>query len=95
MNRRTTGKRSMLFAAFAAVLVLLAWATVGQAANLHFTSVFVTNDMAQELAYGALTSPLHSLFNVPLGFKDGRITVPTGPGLGLELDENRLKTMIL
>ena len=29
----------------------------------------------------------------PLEFKNGRLTVPTGPGLGLELDENKLKEM--
>jgi len=29
----------------------------------------------------------------PLEFKDGRLTVPTGPGLGLELDENKLREM--
>jgi L-alanine-DL-glutamate epimerase-like enolase superfamily enzyme len=69
--------------------------TVGQAANLHFTSVFVKNDMAQELAYNAFRSPLHSLFKNPLEFKDGRITVPTDPGLGLELDEKKLKTMVV
>ncbi len=67
--------------------------TVGQAANLHFTSVFVTNDMAQELDHTAMKSALHSLFKNPLEFKNGRITVPTGPGLGLELDEAKLKTM--
>jgi len=67
--------------------------TVGQAANLHFTSVFVANDMAQELAYNAWRSPLRSLFKNPLEFKDGRMVVPTNPGLGLELDEKRLKTM--
>ena len=67
--------------------------TIGQAANLHFTSVFVANDMAQELAYNAWRSPLHSLFKNPLEFNDGRISVPTGPGLGLELDEKKLETL--
>ena len=67
--------------------------TIGQAANLHFTSVFVANDMAQELAYNAWRSPLHSLFKNPLEFNDGRISVPTGPGLGLELDEKKLEQM--
>lgn len=68
--------------------------TIGQAANLHYTSVFVTNDMAQELDYNAVRSPLHSLFKNPLEFKNGRIAVPTGPGLGLELDEKRLTRLL-
>jgi L-alanine-DL-glutamate epimerase-like enolase superfamily enzyme len=65
-------------------------ATIGTAANLHFTSVFVTNDMAQEYAENNTKSELHSLFKEPLEFKNGHLTVPTGPGLGLELDEQRL-----
>ncbi|MCC6490635.1 MAG: mandelate racemase/muconate lactonizing enzyme family protein [Candidatus Hydrogenedentes bacterium] len=68
--------------------------TIGQAANLHFTSVFVNNDMAQELAEDALDSELHTLFKTPLEYKDGRMKVPEGPGLGLELDEGRLKSFI-
>lgn len=38
-----------------------------------------------------MVSPLHELFRERLEFKDGRLTVPTGPGLGLELDEERLR----
>ncbi len=67
--------------------------TIGQAANLHFTSVFVAGDMAQEMIHGGLQSPLHSLFKNPLEFRKGRLTVPTGPGLGLELDEAKLKVI--
>lgn len=67
--------------------------TIGQAANLHYTSVFVTNDMAQELAEGALQSELHTLFTNPLEFKNGRLKVPEPPGLGLDLDEARLREM--
>ncbi|MCC6694976.1 MAG: mandelate racemase/muconate lactonizing enzyme family protein [Candidatus Hydrogenedentes bacterium] len=68
--------------------------TIGQAANLHFTSVFVANDMAQELAEDALDSALHALFKNPLEFKDGRMKVPEGPGLGLELDEDRMRSFL-
>jgi len=67
--------------------------TIGQAANLHFTSVFVAGDTAQELSHNGMKSALHSLFKNPLEFKNGRLTVPTGPGLGLELDETKLKEM--
>ncbi|MDZ4860737.1 MAG: mandelate racemase/muconate lactonizing enzyme family protein [Candidatus Hydrogenedentes bacterium] len=65
--------------------------TIGQAASMHYTSVFVGNDMAQELTEGGHTSPLRNFFKNPLEFKNGRITVPDGPGLGLELDEEKLK----
>ncbi|MHC4443494.1 MAG: enolase C-terminal domain-like protein [Planctomycetota bacterium] len=69
--------------------------TIGQAANLHFTSVFVADDAAQELSHNAMKSSLHSLFKNPLEFKNGRLILPTGPGLGLELDEKKLKEMIV
>jgi len=65
--------------------------TIGTAANLHYTSVFVAGDTAQELSSDALGSPLHRLFKNQLEFRNGRLTVPTGPGLGLELDEERLR----
>ncbi|MBI4558431.1 MAG: mandelate racemase/muconate lactonizing enzyme family protein [Candidatus Hydrogenedentes bacterium] len=67
--------------------------TIGTAANLHFTSVFVANDMAQEFDHGGLDSPLNGLFKNPLEFKNGRLTVPSGPGLGMELDEQKLNAM--
>jgi len=67
--------------------------TIGQAATLHFVSVFTAGDTAQELAHGGMKSSLHSLFNNPLEFKSGRLTVPTGPGLGLDLDEGKMKAM--
>lgn len=57
------------------------------------TSEGVQGDTAQELSHGAMKSRLHSLFRNPLEFKDGRIQVPTGPGLGLELDEAQLMKM--
>ncbi len=67
--------------------------TIGQAANLHFTSVFVPGDTAQELSHNAMQSPLHTLFSEPLVFSDGRLLVPEGPGLGLEIDEAKLREM--
>ena len=69
--------------------------TIGQAATLHFVSVFTAGDTAQELAHGGMKSALQSLFKSPLEFKDGRLTVPTGPGLGLELDEEKMKAMVV
>ena len=64
--------------------------TIGTAANLHFTSVFVAGETAQELEHQAMKSPLHGLFKNPLIFEKGRLKVPEGPGLGLELDESKL-----
>ncbi|MCC6153995.1 MAG: mandelate racemase/muconate lactonizing enzyme family protein [Candidatus Hydrogenedentes bacterium] len=64
--------------------------TIGQAATLHYTSVFADNDMAQELTEGGHKSPLHDLFKTPLEYKDGHLTVPDEPGLGLEVDEEKL-----
>ena len=69
--------------------------TIGETANLHFTSVFALDDGPQELSHNGMRSPLHSLFRVGLEFKEGRLTVPDGPGLGLEIDESRLKDMAL
>jgi muconate cycloisomerase len=33
----------------------------------------------------------HDLLATPLEIKDGRATVPTGPGLGVELDEDAVQ----
>jgi L-alanine-DL-glutamate epimerase-like enolase superfamily enzyme len=67
--------------------------TIGQAATLHYTSVFVAGDTAQELSHGGMRSDLHALFKNPLEFKNGRLKVPDGPGWGLELDEAKLQAM--
>lgn len=65
--------------------------TIGTPANLHFVSVFVPGDTAQEFIHGGWNSELHGFFEEPLRFEGGRIRVPTGPGLGLALDEKRMK----
>ena len=67
--------------------------TIGQAATLHFTSVFVAGDTAQEISHGGMHDRLHGLFKNPLQFDKGRLTVPTGPGLGLDLDEAKLEAL--
>jgi len=69
--------------------------TIGTAANLHFVSVFVPGDTAQELSHGGMKSELHGLFEEPLVFEGGRIRVPSGPGLGLTLDEKRMKALVV
>ena len=42
--------------------------------------------------YG-LRSRLHDPFENPIQFKDGRMAVPDGPGLGLDLDEQKIDEM--
>lgn len=68
--------------------------TIGQAANLHYTSVFVGGDTVQELSHDAQESPLHELFEEPLVFEKGRMRVPEGAGLGLVLNEQKLRGML-
>ncbi|PYV11994.1 MAG: hypothetical protein DMG07_18005 [Acidobacteria bacterium] len=47
------------------------------------------------LELGTSENPfLDRLFVEPLEFKDGFMTVPTGPGLGVEVDERRLESYI-
>ena len=62
--------------------------TVGTAANLHFIASLRDATRPQEFSQ---VTPMHarlnSLFSEPLEFKDGYLTVPSKPGLGLELDE--------
>jgi L-alanine-DL-glutamate epimerase-like enolase superfamily enzyme len=68
--------------------------TIGQAATLHYTSVFVAGETAQEISHNGMKSDLHTLFKNPLEFKKGRLTVPSGPGWGLELEEDKLKQWV-
>jgi len=50
---------------------------------------------APMLELGTSENPfLDRLFVEPLEFKDGFMTVPTGPGLGVEVDERRLESYI-
>lgn len=50
------------------------------------------NFLIQEANQG----PLHrTIFNDPLVFEDGYITPPTGPGLGIKLDRDMLKSRLV
>ncbi len=60
--------------------------SVGTAANLHFIASLRDANRPQELT--RVDRRLNSLFKEPLVFEGGHLTVPTGPGLGLELDED-------
>jgi L-alanine-DL-glutamate epimerase-like enolase superfamily enzyme len=62
--------------------------TIGTAANLHLVASLVSANRPQE--YTGRNPRLDELFKQPLEFRDGQITVPTAPGLGLELDEAAL-----
>ena len=59
--------------------------SVGTAANIHFIASLRDAHRPQELT--RVDAQLNSLFKEPLVFGDGCLTVPTKPGLGLELDE--------
>lgn len=66
--------------------------TIGTAANLHLVAAQHGCNRPQEF-----TGPrpeLEDLFVEPLAFEDGTIRVPERPGLGLELDERKLKSAL-
>ena len=68
--------------------------TIGTAVNLHFTSCFAKTERAQEFNKSdKKTEILNRVFKNPLIFEDGYFSVPEGPGIGLELDENELKKL--
>ncbi len=63
--------------------------TVGTAASLHVVASLINASRPQE--YTGQNPRLDDLFREPLLFQDGHITVPTKPGLGLEIDEAKLR----
>ncbi len=65
--------------------------TIGTAANVHLIASLLHANRPQE--FTGRNPRLDGLFRTPLDLKDGQITVPTGPGLGLELDEAALRGM--
>lgn len=66
--------------------------TIGTAANLHVCSSIQNATRPQE--YTGQSPQLDDLFKEPLVFEDGYIHVPQKPGLGLELDEEKLRKLI-
>jgi L-alanine-DL-glutamate epimerase-like enolase superfamily enzyme len=61
---------------------------IGLAAALHLSAA-IPNFRIYE--YNRLPNPLRdSLTTEPFDFSDGQLTVPTGPGLGIELDWDRV-----
>lgn len=67
--------------------------TIGTAANLHICSAIATANRPQE--YTGQNKQLDDLFKEPLVFKDGYIHLPKTPGLGLEIDEEKLNSSAL
>lgn len=63
--------------------------TIGTAANLHV--VASVRDATRPQEFTGVDDRLNSVFREPLEFKEGYITVPLRPGLGLELDEAALQ----
>jgi L-alanine-DL-glutamate epimerase-like enolase superfamily enzyme len=63
--------------------------TIGTAANLHFVASLRDANRPQE--YTGVNERLNSVFKEPLVPQDGYLTVPTKPGLGLELDEDAFR----
>jgi len=66
---------------------------MGPAATLHSTGCFVREDRAQEYDINSKRSILNRFIHPPLEPKDGYLPVPDGPGLGLEVDEARLRKL--
>jgi L-alanine-DL-glutamate epimerase-like enolase superfamily enzyme len=60
---------------------------IGLAAHLHVAAILAQSPFAHALAYDINES---DLITTPIPARDGRMTVPQGPGLGVEVDEDRL-----
>ncbi len=65
--------------------------TIGTAANVHVCAALADANRPQE--YTGQDPRLDALFKEPLIFEEGYIHVPQKPGLGLELDEERLREL--
>ena len=64
---------------------------VGTAAGTHLSAA-IPNLKYPCYMFGPLKYE-HDVLQEPLKIKDGKIEVPNGPGLGIELDEEMLKRM--
>ena len=68
--------------------------TISTVAHLHFCAAYAIVPYAQEYNIEPITIRDEiSVLKEPLEVKDGYLAVPTGPGLGVELDEAALKTL--
>lgn len=68
--------------------------TIGTMANVHFLACFDHSSVAQEYNYSPDNNPkLWDLFKESRAPQNGYITVPDAPGLGLELDETKMRKL--
>src|SRR5215212_1871516 len=67
-------------------------AGISSAASLHLYSTYVNATRPHE--YQVWDPEILELFAEPIVPKDGFVTLPTGPGLGLELDERALEWLL-
>jgi D-arabinonate dehydratase/D-galactarolactone cycloisomerase len=66
--------------------------SIGNAASLHFCATIPNSSRPHE--YTGPRPDLDGLFKDPWEFKDGTVTVPDRPGLGLTVDEAALKRAV-
>ena len=66
---------------------------IGTAANLHFTACFAREERAQEYDINPKRAALNRVIHPPLEQKNGFLPVPDGPGLGIEVDEEKLRKL--
>lgn len=67
--------------------------TIGTVATLHVCAALANADRPQE--YSGQNPYLDSIFKEPLILENGYIHIPKRPGLGLEIDEKRMKELAL
>ncbi|RJP69456.1 MAG: mandelate racemase/muconate lactonizing enzyme family protein [Candidatus Abyssobacteria bacterium SURF_17] len=67
--------------------------TIGTAASLHVCAAIENVNRPQE--YTGRNPFLDDIFKEPLVFEDGCIHLPKRPGLGLEIDEEKMKKLAL
>jgi len=67
--------------------------TIGTAANLHLIAALCWADRPQE--YTGQRPELDQVFEEPLAFENGYLTLPDRPGLGLIIKETRLRRMLV
>jgi L-alanine-DL-glutamate epimerase-like enolase superfamily enzyme len=67
--------------------------TIGTLASLHVCSSLQTCTRPQE--YTGQRPQLDAIFKEPLEFRDGHITIPHKPGLGLEVVQSKLEALAL
>lgn len=63
---------------------------IGIAVNLHVSAASPSARLGMN---ATLPSPCGGIITEPYRVREGRVAVPTGPGLGIELDENKINSL--